>query len=303
MWRQTILFVLTLVFCCATSIHAQFIHTRHVISGAGGRMTSPDAIVQGTLTQTAIGYLGGKDSVAHVGFWYPVRITREIDSTNVVFALPTIRAKTGDVIDIPIRQEQGRWLNGRRPTKLTFHVSFNGSVLQPLDPSAICPASGFCTVQVPAVPLAAEGVVATIRCRVKLGDAEQSPLRITEVLWPPNSRVRTEVQHGELIITNICHQGDSTRLVIAGEATRLAPPRPMPATSMIDIDYTLAGKSDVKISIVDAVGAEVGAVVAALKNYGLHSIHHDVSMLPAGKYFVMLRCDDGLFMQPLVIAR
>lgn len=266
-------------------------------------MSSSEAVVQGTLTQTAIGYLGGPDSVAHVGFWYPVRLTREIDSTNVIFSLPVIRAKTGDVVDVPIRQDQGRWLNGRKPSKVTFHVSFNGSVLQPLNPSTKCPASGFCTVEVPAVPLMTEGVVATIRCRVKLGDAEESPLLLSEVLWPANSRVRTSVHHGSLVATNICKAGDSTRLIIAGESTRLSAPRPMPASSTIDIDYVLAGRSNVAISIVNDLGAEVETVVSATQSYGPHSIRHNVATLAAGRYYVTLRCDDGLFMQPLVIAR
>ena len=303
MHLQTILVVALSALFGSISLHAQFVHPRHVISGAGGRMTSANAIVQGTLTQTAIGYLGGPDSVAHVGFWYPVRVTREIDSTNVVFALPQVRAKTGDIIDVPIRQERGRWLNGRKPASVTFNISFNGSVLQPLSPMTSCPASGFCTVVVGAVPLTSEGVVATIRCRVKLGDAEVTPLHISQVLWPPDSRVRTEVRHGDLLITNICHEGDSTRLIIAGEATRLLPPRPMPAASIIDVDYALAGRSDVSVAIVDAVGAEVSKILQTTQSYGSYSVRHDVSSLPAGTYFVVLRSDDGLFMQPLVIAR
>lgn len=297
-------FILFLLLCTlVTTLHAQYKHPRHVISGAGGRMASPTAKLEGTLTQTAIGYLGGKDSTAHVGFWYPVVLSNEIDTTNIVLMLPEMRVKTGDVIDIPIRQESGRWKLGRIPATVTISVAFNGSVLQPLSPASNCPVSGFCTVNLTAQPLAQSGILGTIRCKVKLGDAEETPLRIAEVTWPPNSRVQTVVKHGNLVVTDICHQGDSTRLIIAGEATRLMPPRPIPASSSIDVDYTLAGKTPISLSIVDVAGNEVSTIMREDRTAGAYSSHHDITSVAAGKYFVLLRTDEGIFMQPLTVVR
>jgi len=287
----------------STDVLAQYRHPRHVISGAGGRMSSADVRLEATLTQTAIGYLGGTDSSAHVGFWYPVVLTSEIDTTGVVFQLPHIEAKTGDVIDIPIRQEQSHWLKGRIPTSVILSVSFNGSVLQPLEPRTQCPTSGMCTAEVTVTPSASDGIVGTIRCKVKLGDAEQTPLLITAVQWPPTSRVRTTLIHGDVEIMDICHEGDSTRLIIAGEATRLAPPRPMPATTTIDVAYAVAGRTSLSISLVNASGTEVLGLITQEHEAGRYVVRQDVSAVPVGKYFVVMRTNEGLYMQPLVIVR
>lgn len=282
-------------------VYGQFKHPRHVISGAGGRMSSPAVKLEGTLTQTAIGFLGGPDSTAHVGFWYPVVTSKEIDTTTIVLLLPDIRVKTGDIVDIPIRQENGRWPSGKRPEFIKISVAFNGSILQPLDGSATCPISGFCTVPITVKPLMSDGILGTIKCKVKLGDAEETPLRIAEVTWPPNSRVKTIVRHGNLIVTDICHQGDSTRLIIAGEATRLMPPRPLPARSTIDINYMLAGRTDVQLSIVDIAGNEHLTILTAVQTAGSYSLSQDVSAIPSGKYFLMMQTVDGTFMQPLMV--
>lgn len=281
--------------------YGQYKHPRHVISGAGGRMSSTTVKLEGTLTQTAIGFLGGQDSTAHVGFWYPVVLSKEIDTTTIILLLPDMRVKTGDIVDIPIRQENGRWPAGKRPATITVSVAFNSSILQPLNASAKCPVSGFCTVPITAAPLASDGILGTIKCKVKLGDAEETPLRIAEVTWPPNSRVKTIIRHGNLVVTDICRQGDSTRLIIAGEATRLMPPRPLPAYATIDIDYALAGRSNVDLSIVDVAGNLIQQLFATIHTAGSYSHKHDVGSLPAGKYYLMMRTEDGTFMQPLMV--
>ena len=301
MLRYTMFLISLLAFVHA--VKGQYRHPRHVISGAGGRMSSPTVKLEGTITQTAIGYLGGADSTAHVGFWYPVVLTNQIDTTTIVLLLPDMRVKTGDVVEIPIRQENGRWPYGKKPASVTVAIAFNGSILQPLDPTSRCPVSGFCTVNINTTPLATDGILGTIKCRVKLGDAEESPLRIAEVTWPPNSRVRTIVRHGNLIVTDICHQGDSTRLIIAGEATRLMPPRPMPANDVIEIDFTLAGRTPVLLSVVDVAGNVISEVLREERKAGAYSIRADVSALPNGKYFALLRTTDGTFMQPLMVLR
>ncbi|MBU3742872.1 MAG: hypothetical protein FGM24_11430 [Candidatus Kapabacteria bacterium] len=301
-WITTLL-VLGCMLAAWQTTTAQYKHPRHVISGAGGRMSSATAKLEGTLTQTAIGYVGGPDSTAHVGFWYPVVTTKETDSAVIIIALPDTKAKTGDIIDIPIIQQNSRWSTRNAPSTVSVSVAVNGSVLQPIDPTATCPPAGLCTLSVQARPLASDGVLAVMRCQVKLGDADMSPLHITGVTWPPNSRVHCIVRHGSLQVTDICREGDSTRLIIAGEATRLMPPRPSPAVAMIDGSYSLAGRTDVSLTIVDATGQVAQTVVALPQPAGSYTYRHDVSGLPVGQYFLVLRTDEAICMQPLAIAR
>ncbi len=240
---------------------------------------------------------------AHLGFWYPVSVLRDIDTASVALALPELSTATGSIVEIPILQTAARWPGGRMPSSVEIEVEFNGSVLQPADDAAPCPVGGMCTRVITAVPVPAQGVVGTIRFRVKLGDSPESIVRMTQVTWPDGFRLRTRLHNGKVSVNDLCEDAEGTRYIIAGERTILFPVTPQPAQTTVHVRWNLVASDNISVTIVDMGGRTVTELFAGPQLFGEHQQTADVSMLGAGQYYVVLSTSDGMYMQPLRIVR
>lgn len=78
---------------------------------------------------------------------------------------------------------------------------------------------------------------------------------------------------------------------------------PNPAVKSTSITYSIASPALVEMAIFNALGAEVTTLVNKKQGAGLYHATADLSLLPAGNYFVQLRADGKTELQKLVIVR
>lgn len=76
---------------------------------------------------------------------------------------------------------------------------------------------------------------------------------------------------------------------------------PNPFTSSTTIPYSLTRSEAVRISIVDARGAEVATLVDGFESIGDHTASFDASHLARGTYFCVIHTSEGSAMRPLTI--
>ena len=295
--------ILCVALIAGASLSGQESNPHSILSGGGGTMNSTEHSVRGSLSQTAIGHVSMADRAADLGFWYVATRERSVDSASVIIALPNMDAETGQTIDVAIMQQEADWPNDVPPSEVELDITFNGSVLQPVEPFATCPPSGLCTVTVKAQPRDVSGMIGTARFQVKLGDAVASPLQITAVRWPEDVRVRTVATSGSVTVTDLCIDGDSVRLILAGDRTILRPPKPNPVQSQVNVSYRLVANSEIQLQVVDLSGTILLTLDSGLRDFGEHEVTGDVSTMAAGRYFLVLRTDDGVFYQPFMVMR
>jgi O-glycosyl hydrolase len=78
---------------------------------------------------------------------------------------------------------------------------------------------------------------------------------------------------------------------------------PNPAYDHINLSFTLSEKDNVKISIVDMNGKNITTLVDMPFNQGNHHINQSISLLPRGKYHLILSAGSKQMMKEFVVMR
>ena len=297
-------FLLLLLPLLLSTVSAQTQVSRQVIGNAGGQTESGVHRIHGTLSQTSAGLLPRGDNDLHgVGFWYKAEI---LASARVRF--PVIEAEVGTLVTIPLILEDSERLLRYGPRSFRARIRFNRSLLVPEGATPICtPDGNDCVMEISGIATGQEtDTIARLEFRATLGNAENTPLIIEEIIWESKAERRfvAEKVNGEFRLLGVCREGGHLRLIrTGGPASRLrATPNITDGPAVIEYVASEAGR--MRLFLVDELGREEailfqGSVDAAR----LYQDSFDLSRLSTGNYFLVMRTATESLIEQLIIRK
>lgn len=284
------------------SADAQTIVSREVVAGGGGTLRGGERIVRGTLSQTAVGVLARPDAseLQFAGFWH--RAYRPEAVTTL--SLPRIETTTRSRVVVELRLETTGNRSPFTPRPFTIRIRFNSTLLHPLEGTPACSYDGDdCIIEISDTARLENGVIARIPFITALGNAESTPLRIESVEWDKRGeeRIRVEKIDGELLLLDVCREGEEVRTIRSGPVARLAI-HPNPTSGDATLDLTPNESGPVTIRLVDPLGAERLRFPTVSVEAGRHyPLQLSLSSLPSGVYTLLVQTPSGLSTKQLII--
>jgi|GEM_PF-348411 len=224
-------------------------------------------------------------------------------AASVDMITDTIKAKTGDVIFIPIYLKNANNVQLTGTTGYTFDLIFNYTLLDPLDypDSPVIEGKRVVSLNVPKDP-DKNGVVTNVRCRVCLGNSDETDLEISNYK-SKGGVVAIRKHDGKLIITDICREGGK-RLINPDGKVEIYSIVPNPTGSELEIIFETFEKGGSDLILVNNIGKEVlNLYESNYEEYGKKSIIVDVSQLSTGVYFIILKTPTIVKSKVLMIVR
>jgi hypothetical protein len=103
-------------------------------------------------------------------------------------------------------------------------------------------------------------------------------------------------------LSGICQEG-GVRLFEANDSLYLKSARPDPATSVTEIEYGLVEPGWTEITLVNSAGERVQSPAAGLMLAGKYLLTLDVSQLPSGIYYCVLRTPSQIIQRPMRVVQ
>ncbi|MBR9976236.1 MAG: choice-of-anchor D domain-containing protein [Bacteroidetes bacterium] len=235
---------------------------------------------------------------------------------DAVLSVGDIQAEADAVIDIPIRTDSD--LGVADVTGWAGSIRFNRSMLWPMEMVKEGSLSsgmqvGFTYDNVNGeVAITATGgrvasgagVLAWLRCRVLVGNALSTPLRMSDDFGFTGGFAsvagRTD---GSFELVNYCLPGERLVDVTGGLLLRQNTPNPVSlgARGTTAISYTLPDETTVSLDLYDLIGRHVRTIDEGPRAKGSHTVLADVRSLRSGTYMYVLRTTDGSAVRRMVI--
>lgn len=289
------------------SLYGQSETRRNVTTSGSGTTRTATHIVRGSLSQTAVGRLQrGRplpDSTTPlhlVGFWHTA-LRPEIITT---VSLPLIETNVETRITIPLTLESQSVETPFIPRPFTARIRFNATILHPIDGMPDCSYSdGTCTIEISDIATVENGTIAELRFLTALGNAERTELEIVDFNWERRAEERFAVRKvpGEVLLLDVCREGDEHRVIRSGSAARLSL-SPNPARNRVTIEYTSNEAGRAEVTLVDLLGNRVVTVAeGSILPDRLYRDELDLHGIPAGSYLILYRTPQSIMSRRLIV--
>lgn len=286
-----------------TYVHAQQLGAS--VMGSGGTTIQEHSILyRSTLGQASIGRVQSSTGTMqhNVGFWYTsyASIRR---SGGAVVSLPRMEANLYDTIDVPLMLVSSANILGRNEG-FTARIRYNSTLLKLLSPNIPISYKGMdAIIDITGDINQAQGILATLKFKVLMGDAPSTPLLIDNISIGTNNKYSVIRKNGEIVILDLCRAGDTTRLFVRGIVASIAGIRPNPVTSTAQIDITIGEEGYSSLNLLDLSGRTVAHVWEGNISKGVYTQPFLVNTLSSGTYFLQLQTANEIFVKQLIIQR
>lgn len=273
-------------------------------------LLAPDSTLNVTVKYTANDAL---PDTAYVHLLLDIPCSGTSDSTRVIgnglssgqplpiavaASLPlSLTGSPGEEIDVHIALASPS-IDTARITAVETRLLYNGSLLLPLSASAGPIAQGFAvtpneqrpgvlmlTVTHPTAPLMGEGVLATVRFRVLLGNALSTALALDTLAVTAPVEVRTTTANGVFTLVDSCEIG--SRLLDVAGTTSVGILEIQRDDLLVETRTAYDGVAS--LLVYNALGRTVLTVEDANRKAGTQQHILPTSALPEGVYFLVLR--------------
>ncbi len=222
-------------------------------------------------------------------------------SAAATVVLPTLTARVGDVITIPVQLQSARNLAAAGVRSFTATVRARAALLHPLAVHATGDSASFTVTRsgddllvhldVRQSSTPAEGMLADLSCLVLLGDTDRTALHWDTWQWT-HGRAATGTTDGSLLITGICEEGG--RRFVRPNTAQTIRISPNPFNPLTGIFITVPETGEGTLVVTDARGVEVAMLLRGTIEAGSRVVSFDGSALPSGLYFAVLRTRVGV---------
>lgn len=295
----TVALLLLISFFAAT---AQPQLRRSVISNAGQFTRSDSMKMNSTVGQSAIGRVRSAEMQHGIGFWYGVKSLFSVPKGQSLVMIPALVADIGVNIKVPLILLQSADLARAKAKTFEAVIRYNIHVLE--STRFPCSRTGdSCRITVTGT-LGTNDTLMSLPFLTKLGDAEYTPLIIESFRWieAPNALITT--QSGRIDFTGICHEGDTTRLVFTTKPTALLNAYPNPASDNTTIRLQLGERGATQLVMVDVQGRTMATFLnSADARIGEHVVEANISEVPSGSYYLLLRTPTQLLSHHFVVRK
>jgi len=224
-------------------------------------------------------------------------------AASVDMLIDTIKAKTGDIVNIPIYLKNANNVQLTSTTGYTFDLIFNYTLLDPLDYPNFTVVDGKRIVSFD-VPKDADknGIIANVKCRVCLGNSNETDLEIANYK-SKGGVVAIRKQNGKLIITDICEEGGK-RLINPDGKAEILYMAPNPTTGELDIDINLIEVDYTELYLANIMGLKVIMIYSGyVPKAGIYNLKVNVNELSSGIYYLILQTPTLRKVEKLLIER
>ncbi len=179
---------------------------------------------------------------------------------------------------------------------------FNASLLLPLDDFYLenITKNGLRILRFRApINLQNTDVLASLRFRIGLGDDTVTTLRLTD-FHSIGGKLHLSAKSGTFYLRGVCLEGGA-RLWRQGYATSLLAVSPQPAEDVVRIDFTLAEKSPVQLTLSDYLGRNVFTEYLPAQENGLNYTTLNLRNIPRGLYQLRMTASAESAIIPLLL--
>lgn len=274
------------------------------MGNAGGRSTSAQTTVHGTVSQTAIGRISSTAMNHNVGFWYGVQSWFSNNNFAALIVIPRVTGSIGNTVSVPLVLQQSKNLLQTSARKFEAVVRFNATMLEPSQTQGYRRTGDIGELTVTGATQDSAGVLATMNFTAKLGNAETTTMEIISFKWLETSRVNINTVHGEVALDGYCRNGDTVRLIKRGITAGIIKTYPNPAREFITLSCLLSEHGETQITLVDVNGKlelPLRIINAVTGEYTLTLELPET--LANGAYFLNVRTPSELFSSKCVVNR
>ncbi|MFC2131273.1 choice-of-anchor D domain-containing protein [Bacteroidota bacterium] len=209
-------------------------------------------------------------------------------AASVELAADTIEGRTGEIVELPIYLNNPRNVEIAGATGYNLDLIFNYTLLDPLDyPDApVVDGMRIISLDLPRDP-DSDNIIATIRCKVCLGNASETELQIANYK-SKDGIVAIRKYDGRFILKDVCDEGGKRLINPEGKAEILLA-APNPASDVLEIVYELIEYGYTEIYLTNSIGDKVITFYECDNtDIGRSTIKGNISGLSTGLYFIIL---------------
>lgn len=217
-----------------------------------------------------------------------------------------VEAFPGDIVKVPIYVGSVGQL-GLSDFLQGFSTSlrFNKTLLEPLNgftTSEIIGGERILGIDLPNT-FSGDSILHTLEFKALWGNDTISPLTLEYSVPRGSGKINITENSAYFKLKGVCLTDGKLRLFMPGDGLNLSPVVPSPASFSAKLDFNLIENGITKISIFDVLGIERKLIVNEYLVRGQHSVEFDVSDLPNGKYFYLLKTHSDIVKKEFIINR
>jgi hypothetical protein len=279
--------------------------TMRGVWGSGGRTaTSGTNTIHGTLSQTAIGRSFSDSGEVRSGFWYTMRSTMPKSNAGLIVVIPIFSGKAGATIEMPIILESSVKLPFGKVWSFSGIFHFNATVLEPIagydDYSRVLDIG---TVKFSGTSTDTTGIIKKITFRVKLGNEAVSPVTWDSFAIAQYPKATIVKKDGEFQLEDLCFVDGKPRLIGTVKQGLALSVYPLPAISNLTVAASTVEKGITEVYMYTPEGRLIHTLFSGELKQGYHELPIDVTYIPSGSYFLMLKTPSDMLTTPCIIAK
>lgn len=222
---------------------------------------------------------------------------------TIDLTVPIIIEKSGKNISIPIKinkkTEKGIFRNAGG---LEFEMSFNKTLLEPMDKSNLSYKESICTQKLFIPYFEGDSLEYNVNFMTALGSDSVTELTVTNPKPLNPSKVFVNISNGLFKLGDLCRDG-GIRLFMESGTFFLAQNSPNPFSEITRIDFSLIENSYCELFLCDILGNKIKILTQGFLPPGLHSIHLEPEGLESGIYYYTLKTQSNIITKHLVFIR
>jgi hypothetical protein len=281
-----------------------------VLSGDGAFTLGPgeERSIELRFAPTKGGRTSGSVGWYHDGVGSPAMVhlfgNGKAPEGRATIAVDTIRARVGEIVDIPVYLREQTDLVSSGATGFYSEFRYNASLLAPIGdtPKGIL-SDGECTILLETLPAQPDsrGRLTTLQFIAMLGNAEGTPLRLEHSFAVGGNIVVTEIP-GYFLLTDLCREG-GVRLFHEYGSAGLRQNRPNPFNAATIIEYDVIERASTRLYVMDMLGRIQAVLLDAIVEAGSYTISFDASSLASGTYVCVLQTPSQRFLRLMEVVK
>ncbi len=212
----------------------------------------------------------------------------EAVAVQASMSVPSIAAKPGEEVELPIILSESTNLAQSSATKLTATLRFNASLLAPIGDTplgTLIDSERVIPLELPMTPHNGN-VLATLHLRASLGNDTMTALTI-ENMGAVGGRVEVRAESGRFHLLGVCNEGGARLLNPNAHVGILKiTPNPMNGSAEVEVETLESGRTRLVLS--DMLGQEIETIFDGEIAPGQHRLTLSADRLSIGMYYVLL---------------
>lgn len=224
---------------------------------------------------------------------------------SLMIYLKDVSAYPGEIIQVPIYiGAYGKISISDLVKGFTTHMSFNGTLLEPLSgfrESELVGTERRLIIDLPKI-FSNDSVLTVLEFKALWGNDTISPLKLNYTVPVGSGRISVSEESATFKLKGVCLQDGILRLFIPGNLD-LKQNSPNPASDRTSIEFSVLEAGKTTIVIYDIMGNKQKTIFDGYLSQGEHTISFDVNNLEPGAYYYLMTTPSSILQKNMLITR